>query len=95
MVKSRHMHSYTVVLPFAPWVLAVAAAWSLVLKAFALWHAARGGQKAWFVVLVIVNTLGVLEIVYLLFFRPRSFELEKPSDAKALEDRPGVDSSPA
>jgi len=44
--------------------------WTIVLKAFALWYAARAGQKWWFVALLVVNSVGILEIVYLLFFRP-------------------------
>jgi len=47
----------------------VAAIWSIFWKGFALWHAVRNGQVAWFVVLLIVNTIGILEIVYLLWFR--------------------------
>ena len=56
---------------FIPIVLVVAL-WSIVLKGFALWHAARGGQKAWFIALLIINTLGILEIVYLIWFRPKA-----------------------
>jgi Family of unknown function (DUF5652) len=41
--------------------------WSLLWKAAALWVAARRGQKAWFIILMIVNTLGILEIIYLTF----------------------------
>jgi methionyl-tRNA synthetase len=41
------------------------------VKGYALWHAARGAQKTWFVFLLIVNTFGILELVYLLFFRPK------------------------
>jgi len=39
--------------------------WSLAWKGLALWSAARAGDKKWFVVLLIVNTLGILEILYL------------------------------
>jgi hypothetical protein len=42
----------------------------LVLKGYALWHAARASQKGWFIALLILNTAGILEVVYLLFFRP-------------------------
>ena len=50
-------------------VFAVLLVWSIVIKGFALWYAARGNQKAWFVVLLVVNTLGILEVLYLLFWR--------------------------
>jgi hypothetical protein len=50
--------------------------WTLAIKGYALWHAARGTQKTWFVFLLIVNTFGILELVYLLFFRPKEEEEE-------------------
>ena len=39
--------------------------WTIVWKGLALWHAARLGQKWWFVVLLVVNTAGILEIIYI------------------------------
>ena len=49
--------------------LGILLVWSIVWKGFALWHAARNNQSVWFVVLMIFNTLGILEILYLLFFK--------------------------
>ncbi|MCS7092321.1 MAG: DUF5652 family protein [Patescibacteria group bacterium] len=43
--------------------------WVAVWKGFALWHSARHNQKWWFLVFIISNTLGVLEIIYLFFFQ--------------------------
>jgi hypothetical protein len=45
--------------------------WSVIWKAFALWHAARNNQLAWYIVLIFVNTVGILEIIYLFFFRKK------------------------
>jgi len=39
--------------------------WSLAWKGLALWHAAQRKQGWWFFVLLIVNTMGILEIIYL------------------------------
>lgn len=39
--------------------------WSLFWKGLALWHSGRRGQVWWFVVMLVVNTLGILEIIYL------------------------------
>ena len=50
--------------------------WSLVWKGMALWHAARKGDKVWFVVLLVVNTAGILDILYLYIFSKKS----KPVD---------------
>jgi len=49
-------------------VIVVLILWSLIWKGLALWKAAREGSKAWFVVLLIVNTVGILEILYLYVF---------------------------
>src|SRR5579872_2070109 len=51
---------------FAP-ILIVVVLWSLVWKGLALWHSARRGQYWWFVILLVVNTVGILEIIYLFF----------------------------
>ena len=50
-------------------VLILLAIWTISIKAFALWHAARNRQVAWFIVLLVVNSIGILELVYLLAFR--------------------------
>lgn len=50
------------------WLIAIAAIWSLAWKGVALYKAARLEQKAWFVVLLLVNTLGLLEIFYIFIF---------------------------
>jgi len=50
----------------APFIILILA-WSLVWKGLALWHAGRRGQYWWFMILLVVNTLGILEIIYLFF----------------------------
>ena len=41
-------------------------AWSLVWKGLALWRAAKRGDKFWYIVILVVNTVGIVEIIYLL-----------------------------
>lgn len=43
----------------------------IVLKGLALWTAAKRDEKIWFIVLLIVNTVGILELVYLIFIAKR------------------------
>ncbi len=43
----------------------VAVLWSIIWKGLALWHSARRGQPWWFVIMLVVNSLGILEIIYL------------------------------
>lgn len=42
------------------------ALWSLFWKSLALWHAARRGSVVWFILLFLVNSAGILEIIFLI-----------------------------
>lgn len=46
--------------------------WDVVWKGIALWHAARNGQKYWFVALMLINSVGIVPIVYLKFFQKKT-----------------------
>lgn len=43
-------------------------AWAIVWKGWALWRAAKNNSKGWFIALLVVNTLGILEILYIFVF---------------------------
>jgi len=47
------------------WALALVIAWTLFWKGWALWKAARANSKGWFIVLLVINTIGILEIIYI------------------------------
>ena len=68
-----------------PWFVPVALivlVWTLVWKGFALWRAAKDDSKLWFVLMLILNTLGVLEIVYIFALSPMSKKLTAKTAAK-------------
>jgi len=50
-------------------ILLVVIFYTLTLKGAALWLAARNKQKGWFIALLLLNTLGILPIVYILIDR--------------------------
>lgn len=52
-------------------LIAILAIWELIWKAIALWKAARNDQIGWFVILAILNSVGILEIIYILFFQKK------------------------
>lgn len=52
---------------WSPGIFIVFMLWSLFWKGLALWHSSRRNEPIWFVVLLVVNTVGVLEIIYLFF----------------------------
>jgi hypothetical protein len=45
--------------------------WTLPWKGVALWKSARNKHLVWFIVLLLVNTLGILEIIYIFGFSKR------------------------
>jgi len=47
------------------WLLIVLVLWALPWKGYALWTAARRGEKWWFIIILIVNTFSILEICYI------------------------------
>lgn len=52
-------------------LMAVALIWSVIWKGFALWKAAHRNERWWFIAFMVVNTVGVLEIVYIYYFSKR------------------------
>lgn len=44
--------------------------WSLIWKGLALWRSAKRNDTVWFVIFLVVNTVGVLEIIYLYLVAP-------------------------
>lgn len=42
--------------------------WSYIWKLFALWTAGRKNSIVWFVALALINTMGILEILYIFVF---------------------------
>lgn len=59
--------------------------WSLFWKAYALWRAGRNNQRWWFIAIYLLSTLGIIEIIYLVFFQKgkSKFRLRK---RKSKED---------
>lgn len=47
------------------WVLGAVVTWSLAWKGASLWRAAKDDSKPWFVTLLVSNTLGILDAIYL------------------------------
>ena len=44
------------------------AVWALVWKGIALWKSAKNNQRNWFILILIANTFGILEIIYVFYF---------------------------
>ena len=50
------------------WILWLIILWTMPWKGVALWKAAKNEHKKWFIVLLVVNTLAILEMIYIFFF---------------------------
>ncbi len=46
--------------------------WELVWKGLGLWRAGRNNQPGWFILILILNTAGILPIIYLLCCRKKN-----------------------
>lgn len=49
----------------------VLAVWDAVWKGIGLWKSGRNNQLAWFVCILIFNTVGILPIIYLCWFQKK------------------------
>jgi len=58
--------------------------WTIPWKGFALWKSARRGEKIWFIVLLLVNTLSILEILYIFVFSRRE-KAENNSSSRIIK----------
>lgn len=76
------LHMDTIALNgFPVWVLVLLSLWVLPWKGMALWKAAQLSQKKWFIVLLVVNTFGILEIIYLRFIA-KKYTVETIEESK-------------
>jgi len=53
-------------------ILFLILAWTLPWKAVALWKATKNDHKKWFVAILILNTLAILEIIYIFYFSKKT-----------------------
>lgn len=61
----------------SPVITYIIIAWSIVLKGLALWRSARYDQRNWFIAILVLQTLGILEIVYLFKFAKKRFQFSE------------------
>lgn len=52
-------------------ILVIVLVWTLYWKGRAMWASAKNSEKVWFVAFLLVNTMGILEIIYLYLVVPR------------------------
>jgi hypothetical protein len=75
MTIESQMNSITNWLDLHPFLSGAILLWSLIWKGLALWRSAELRQKYWFVAVLILNTVGLLDIFYILFIA-RKYKVE-------------------
>lgn len=50
------------------WIFLLISLWSLPWKGVALWRAGKRGDKKWFIAILVLNTVAILEILYIFIF---------------------------
>lgn len=55
-----------------PWIIWLIIFWTIPWKGVALWRSAKLNKKTWFIVFLVINTLGILEILYIYFFSKKT-----------------------
>ncbi len=55
-------------------LILLVALWTLPWKGVALWKSARNSSKYWFIALLLINTAGILEILYIFSFSKKKIE---------------------
>ena len=68
-----------------PYLLAIVLAWSLFWKGLALWKSAKRDSKGWFVAILIINTMGIFEILYIFLFS--EIKLDTKSKSKKISQK--------
>jgi len=56
----------------SPLYLFLIIVWTIPWKGVALWKAARNSNKKWFIVIFLLNTMALLEIIYIFYFAKKS-----------------------
>ena len=70
-----------------PLVVGIVALWVLFWKGCALWIASKNNHKWWFLILLIVNTLGILELIYIFYVAKKKWRVIEEIFGKKVLDK--------
>lgn len=71
-------------------ILILMVLWTLPWKGVALWRAAGRKEKKWFIALLILNTLAILDILYIFVFSKRPPKGSAGESRKLSEPEPDI-----
>jgi len=60
--------------------------WTLPWKGLALWKSAKNNHKWWFIALLVLNTMAILEIIYIFFFSKKKGVVERVKEKVEIKE---------
>ncbi|MBI4931355.1 MAG: hypothetical protein HY841_11370 [Bacteroidetes bacterium] len=69
MEKLQHLHE---ILAWLLPVIIILSIWEAIWKLIAMWKAGRNNHLVWFICIALINTVGILPIVYILMHKKKS-----------------------
>ncbi len=63
-------------------LLTIIGIWTLIWKGLALWKSAQKKQSIWFIALLVINTMGLFEILYIFIFSKIKIERKENKKKK-------------
>lgn len=67
-----------------PYLVMALLVWSMFWKCIALWRASKGDQRYWFIGILLINTFGILELIFLFRFAKNKLSVEEIKEKKFL-----------
>lgn len=64
------------------WIILIAVLWTIPWRGVALWRAAKNNHKWWFIALFVINTLAILEILYIFVFSKKRKDLSQETHSQ-------------
>ena len=74
-----------------PWIICLILLWALPWKGVALWKAARNEHKWWFIALLVLNTMAILEIIYIFFLSEKKVIIEKKEEIIETQEQEKIE----
>ncbi|MEK6823951.1 MAG: DUF5652 family protein [Nanoarchaeota archaeon] len=87
MVNTNYLSGLATQLGIPFWLLAIILIWIVVWKLLAMWKSARNNHIVWFIVLAVVNTVGILEILYIYVFSKLGKKEDKKVNQKLVKKK--------
>jgi len=68
-------------------IITIIGIWALVWKGLALWKSSQKKQIYWFIALLVVNSMGILEILYIFIFSKLGKKSAKIEEKPVKKDK--------